>query len=876
VKDKKKGTQLSAMAKTPNSIIPRGHGLAKDFMQALYGIEANGYLTLWTLEDKKTRWYKVSELDSLVNDAMDLRDSDNVYFGVGVRKEQLDEFQRGKSKDIASLPGVWVEIDIKGGVHAADNLPTQEDVQTILDTFPLEPSVINHSGGGLHCYWLFDKSVHIRTDKDLGSAERMLYRFQNMFIRLARVKGLHIDNTADLARVLRIPGTFNRKKEQKPVKTLVLNQEVRYSIEDLFEAIQSIETTLPTETIEKRAKREYGGEIPDATNADKIVKGCQFIRDYLDHKETANYNEWVAALSIASYCEDGENLVHEWSNGHQGYSEQVVDRKYKEIRDRMKPRSCQSINQDFGKCSGCKHFNKINSPIALGMERREPVKRKTPQKVQTFKNTDLGNAERLVHHKGDILKYDPISKNWFIWDGKRWLDDKKQKIKLISKDVVRLIHGEALKEEDADKRKAIAQHAIRSESRARLEAMISLAEAEVPVLPDEMDQDKWLFNCQNGVINLKNGELLPHDRKYLMNKISPVSYDSKADCPRWKQFLEDIMQDEEGNVKHELIEFLQKSIGYALTGDTSEQVLFFLYGIGKNGKSTFLDTIRHLLGDYAKQANTDSFTVKKSDAVRSDLAGLKGSRLVAATESEEGARLAESLVKQLTGGEPIQTRFLYGNFFEFVPEFKIFFTTNHKPIIRGSDEGIWRRMRLIPFTVTIPEEKRDKTLPTKFLEEEISGILRWAVEGCLKWQKEGLGNPKEVQEATDSYRDEMDTIGNFLKDYCNVNGDAKLYVSELYEKYCTWCEDGGEYTLSKQKINKKLEERGFKKKRDGNGIYFLGLRIKDLSNITSSYEKVYTSERNIGKSSSYKSDKKVSEKSFTSLHSTQKPEPEYI
>lgn len=469
--------------------------------------------------------------------------------------------------------------------------------------------------------------------------------------------------------------------------------------------------------------------------------------------------------------------------------------------------------------------NSVSDYKADTIKRNVPGK-ESPKRKQSFNRTDLGNSERLIYHHGNNIRYNNTFKKWYLWNEKQWIADETNQIRQLAKQTVRSIYKEALEEEDGDIRAAISKHAVHSEARAKIESMISLAESEVPVLPDDLDQNKWLFNCENGVIDLKTGKLLKHERNYYMNKISPITYDSNAKCPLWDKFLKDIMRDENGNINYELIEFLQKAIGYALTGETTEQVVFFLYGKGKNGKSTFLDTIRHLMGDYGKQSNTDSFTVKKNDSVRSDIATLKGSRLVAASESEEGAKLAESLIKQLTGMEPIQARFLYGNPFEFIPQFKIFFTTNHKPVINGDDLGIWRRIRLIPFTVTIPEENRDKNLPEKFLKQEISGILRWAVEGCLKWQKEGLKPPDEIEKATNLYRSEMDTIGSFINDFCTVLESVKTYSKQLYMRYEDWCQETGEIEIPKVTFYKKIEERGFRKKKDNKGFYFQGIGIR--------------------------------------------------
>lgn len=463
-------------------------------------------------------------------------------------------------------------------------------------------------------------------------------------------------------------------------------------------------------------------------------------------------------------------------------------------------------------------------------------------KKKNFKRTDIGNAERLVNRHGQNIRYiNPFGK-WYLWDGRRWCEDKIDRIYQMAKDTVRAIYDESFKADDSDSRTSLARHAVRSESRARIESMVSLAKSEVPILPDEIDKDMWFFNCNNGVIDLKTGKLKPHKRDYMITKLSSVDYSPKAECPTWHQFLSDIFQDEQGNVKQDTIDFLQKAVGYALTGETREQVLFFLYGTGRNGKSTFMNVIKDIFGEYGKQTNADTFTIKKGDRVNNDIAALKGARLVAATESEEGARLAESLVKQLTGGEPVQARFLHQEFFEFVPQFKIFFTTNHKPTIRGADEGIWRRIRLIPFTITIPEEKLDKELSQK-LRSEMPGILNWMVEGCLKWQQEGLGVPQEVQEATQSYKNEMDTIGNFLQECCIFNENAKCKIADLYSTYSYWCSENGEYELTKNKFNRKLEERGFSKKISTGGYpYFFGIGLKDFPN--NSCQVVYSGNKN--------------------------------
>lgn len=287
--------------------------------------------------------------------------------------------------------------------------------------------------------------------------------------------------------------------------------------------------------------------------------------------------------------------------------------------------------------------------------------------------------------------------------------------------------------------------------------MVTLAESEpgIPVLPGELDRDPWLLNVKNGTVDLRTGELRPHKRDDLITKIVPVEYDSEASCPTWLAFLNRIM---DGNER--LIAFLQRAAGYSLTASTQEQCFFLLYGTGANGKSVFLTTLLAVMGDYGIQAAPDLLLAKSGESHPTEVADLFGARLVVATETEAGRRLAENLVKQHTSGDRLKARFMRQDFFEFEATFKIWLATNNKPIVKGTDYAIWRRIKLIPFTVTIPPEERDKSLPAK-LRQELHGILAWAVQICLEWQKYGLNEPQEVTAATCAYRDEQDILGSW-------------------------------------------------------------------------------------------------------------------
>ena len=347
----------------------------------------------------------------------------------------------------------------------------------------------------------------------------------------------------------------------------------------------------------------------------------------------------------------------------------------------------------------------------------------------TFNNTDLGNAGRFAYQHSKNVKFCHAWNKWLIWNGKRWQIDQTAEIMRLARDTVRSIYGETERAGDEAERKAIAKHAMRSEAESKIRAMLELAKSEegIPVLPEAFDNNSLLLNCNNGVTDLKTGELLPHKREFLMTKKVKADFDQGAKAPTWEKFLNQIM-----NGNENLIGFLQRAVGYSLTGNTSEQCLFLLHGSGANGKSTFLETISLLMGDYAKKTRTSTLMTRKNESISNDVAALCGARMVTASETNENERFDEAKIKEMTGGDTISARFMRAEFFEFVPQFKLWLCCNHKPQIKGQDTAIWRRIHLIPFNLTIPEAERDKDLPAK-LKEELPGILRWAVIGCLNW-----------------------------------------------------------------------------------------------------------------------------------------------
>ena len=438
--------------------------------------------------------------------------------------------------------------------------------------------------------------------------------------------------------------------------------------------------------------------------------------------------------------------------------------------------------------------------------------------------TDSTNAARLINEHGRNIRYNKAWKKWIVWNGKFWeTDDSGALIHEKGLETVRKIYDEILKTDDHKERIEIEKYGMLSESVRRRESFVKAAQwiGALNVKSEDLDPNPWLLNVKNGTVNLLTKEFSEHHQENMITKIANVEYDPKADCPLWKQFIREIM-----NYKAELIYFVQTAVGWSMTGDTSEQTMFILYGSGANGKSTFLNTINYILGDYAIAADIESFMRKvNGDQNTNDIARLRGSRFVTTTEAEQGRRLSEPLIKKITGSDPMTARFLYGEFFSFIPTFKIYMATNHKPVIKGTDHGIWRRIKLIPFTTRIEESKQDKDLENK-LRNEASGILNWLLEGTERWKREKLKTPDIVLNATEEYRGEMDVIGNFLKEKCFIDLKYSIRIRELYKAYSDWCDDNKEHAVSERFFSMRLKDMGYEQRRTSEARFWSGLALR--------------------------------------------------
>lgn len=444
--------------------------------------------------------------------------------------------------------------------------------------------------------------------------------------------------------------------------------------------------------------------------------------------------------------------------------------------------------------------------------------------------TDSGMGKKFRDKFLGNIKYCYTKKKWFFWSGKVWVLDDGQVIKNLADTILEDLKNEAFLEDNEDRMK----FAMKMQSTVRKEALIKESQhlEGIPIKIEDFDALPNYLNCQNGVLNLKNGELIAHSREFFMTKKVIVDYDYHTpSSPLWERVVNDLTC---GN--KELARWLQKAVGYSLTASTKEQCMFFLYGNGNDGKSLFLNTISAVIGNYSSNMQPETIMLSKGNSNNSntsDIARLNKVRFVACEEASEGVRLNEGLIKQLTGGSRVTCRFLFENDFEYTPEYKIWMATNHKPKIVGTDRGIWRRMRIIPCNANIPDSKIDKDLFYKLQATEYPAILKWCVDGAIMWHKEGLNDvPGVVKSAINEYRDEMDIIQSFLEECVIItNNDQDIVNSTtLFNSYNNWAKNNNEYRMSSRKffleIDKKLPEK--KHTRNGNVFSKIALKAENI------------------------------------------------
>lgn len=448
---------------------------------------------------------------------------------------------------------------------------------------------------------------------------------------------------------------------------------------------------------------------------------------------------------------------------------------------------------------------------------------------KAYKLTEFGNSERFLDRYRANILYNYSYKKWMIWNGYKWAMDEKGEVEKLAKKTIRGIYTEAARADNDDLRAALAKHAARSEKHSQVTNMIALAQPERGIVENELDKQPFYFNMLNGTYDLENGVFRQHNREDLLSKSSPINYDPGATAPTWEKFISEIFITESGKPDPELIFFIRQLVGYSLSASTIEQGFFFAYGVGSNGKSTFFNVLSAILGDYYLKVSQEllTFSDKHGQKQPYELAEIPGKRFVIAPELDEGRRLAESQMKDLSGEDTVKARPIYGRPFDFTPVCKVWMYGNHKPEVRGTDYGIWRRFYMIPFNARITPERIDRHL-TKKLIRELPGVFNWAVKGFQSWQENGLIVPAIVKQTVSQYRNELDRIQRYIDECCLVESSQRIKMQDLYDDYKKWCNENGEYPLGGTKFRNKLKEKGFyTESGKGNYTYWLGLSLTE-------------------------------------------------
>lgn len=768
-----------------------------------------------------------------------------MFFGVCTR---LRGRPTGSRADLAECPALWTEVDTrKLGL-------VKDAVRQALTTLPFPPSVIIDSGGGLHFYWLLTEAIDVQAQApDAAETE------QSIVAVLKQLAGICAGDTAvcDLARIMRLPGTHNTKPAVMEanggvpflVTVLAADWTRRYEFDDLVEWLDWQRPVVARpETVIAAGKTGAGvrtGEVEDPYAAAARALGFKPPIDVETALEEMTYladgdrgvhqtqlkvsaalvaqgagdEEIVALLLAATHRAVGsDGSMWNWVREEKAIRQMIASARKKFDKPETKPERRPEPEANPEPVApkpppvpepACVAAAATSEALVvdLGTERRKrrpkanttDPERKAAGKTKKTCHGDDELALAFSNRHAGTLRYVAKWGQWLRWDGARWAIDETLFVQEAVRDTLRdIILSEATR-----------QHEL-SISAGTVAAVERLARSDRrhAATAEQFDADPWLLNTPGGIVDLRTGSMTPcdptrHCSKATAVEPAPILHD---ECPIWHAFLNRVLNNDQ-----KLVEYLQKVVGYSLTGVTTEQQLWFLYGTGRNGKGVLINTITGILGSYACVANMEAFTASFNDRHSTELAKMVGARMVSAQETEEGRNWAESRIKSLTGGDPISARFMRQDEFTFTPQFKLWFAGNHKPGLRNVDPAMAARVNLVPFKVYFAPHERDPKLPEK-LREEWPSILRWAIDGCLKWQREGLGQPPDVKEATDKYISDEDTLAIWLAEATETEGvrptEYELAV-DLFASWKAWAEAASEHVGSMKRFSQKLMARGF-------------------------------------------------------------------
>jgi len=836
---------------------------ATHLLRALYGDTPKGQMTLWT---SRGATYWPNDPADAARVGLRLAEDQDVYFGVGLRRRRLAR-GRGGAAAVASLPALWADIDILGPAHKADDLPPDEAAaKSILEAFGLAPSALVHTGYGLHAYWLLDVPYPVQSVK---ATRELLRSFGQALSAVAARSGWAIDTSVfEPARVLRLPGTINHKNgRRKPVRLLELRPARRHEIESIEAAIREILASSEIENgsdssasaSEKKPKGRTRTTSPGTDAPTAPARAAAYWRKALaeverefaqaaDGKRNEELNRaafdlasLVAAYRMMGWACFGEaeawsalwracqanGLAHDRDNGGERSCRATFDSGWE--AGQKKPRELpQGLDEQA-----------VARDLGVDPDTGEVLPGKPPPHCPPCRHrlTDVGNAARLVELYGDQLRYCGQLRKWLVWTGRRWRVDDRNRALALAKAAALGIFAEAAEAEkylDEDAAVKLARWAKASSSRGKVTSALELAVDDLAVTVGGLDADPWTLNCLNGTVDLKTGELNPHDPADHLTCLAPVEYHPEADLGKpepfaeaadcWRKFLNTTSVRDEG-----LTTFLQMATGLTLIGEPLENVLFFAHGVGQTGKSTFLDILLGVLGDYAAKVTGDALMVRsRSGGLRPEIAKLRGTRLVVCDETNKDRRLDVGLVNDLTGGAKITARALYQDEITFSRTFTPWIASNYRPELPEDERsGIWRRLREIPFDHVIPKEDRRNNMAAHVIGQAGPAVLAWAVRGALEYQRSGLPQVGRVEAATGQYKEAMDPLAEWLSERCILNAEAWAASNDLWLDYKKFSEDSGERPIRRREFGTRLERHGASQHRTNSTRGYAGVGLTD-------------------------------------------------
>ncbi len=749
---------------------------------------------------------------------------ENIYAGVGLLARR--PAKRGSAQDVGALPGVWADLDIAGRGHkSAKPYPRSMDEAMAIAYSGPAPSFIVRSGFGIHPYWCFDRPLLV-SEENRDEVKAFLNQWKVTVFAWAAAKGRTVDAVFDLARIMRVPGTLNFKGD--PPAEVVLeapDQIVRYSLDVLKS--EMVEPECAPAKPDKAQFVSIGSFVirPDARVPEHRFKflsmaSPKFTATWEGHRPDIK-DQSASGFDLAM-----ANMGYSLGLRDQEVVDLIVARRlargislenlhYSKLRTTLQKAKANYAHLDEGDAGPPSAESKDVTHETVMESQIESPNLDDP--LVRAQRTDVGNAARLVHRHGHDLRYCAPLKAFFIWNGVRWEEDQRCKIVGLCKETALAIYDEA-KAHQGEAHDALIKHALASQRKERIAAMEALARPDLAILPSDLDTPSLLFNCPNGTLDLRTGQLREHRREDLLTKMCPVPYDPEAQCPRFEQFLSEILPPATAA-------FVQRWLGHCLTGDISEQYLVVVYGDGANGKSTLLDTMLYVMGEYATVGAPDLLTVRRNEEHSTEVADLFGRRFVCVSESERGARLREQMVKRLTGDSVIKARRMRMDFFEFERACKVVLVTNNIPEIAERTEAIWRRIVLVPFATIVPRERQHKGLLAQ-LKNEAPGVLAWLVRGCLEWQRSGLQIPDSLRRVAKKYRAKCDSLAAFLGACCVRDPEAWTSNDALREAHRRFCvETGRSDEPSDQQWSAALHRMECQRKRRHDGRGWVGIRL---------------------------------------------------